>query len=264
MRKVQPKVFLISRPQLDWDQIREYLTEVGESALDWADRMWDADTDAGDALTEFGGRLCYRSWAPGLNVNVTKVREDSTEYLGNILEQQHGSVMEHANFSFVLRHVSRVLTHELVRHRAGCAYSQESLRYVRFTDLPVWFPDWALADEELMYQLRRWVEGTEDLQAWMADHFKLDEPGVKFSAKKMYTSFMRRFAPMGVATDILMTMNIRTLRHVIYMRTSMGAEEEIRLVMDQVAQLCLAEFPGLMQDFDPNEAREWAPKWVKV
>ena len=46
-------------------------------------------------------------------------------------------------FSFVLHNVSRVVTHELVRHRPGTAVSQESLRFVRLTDIPFWFPDWA-------------------------------------------------------------------------------------------------------------------------
>ena len=64
----------------------------------------------------------------GANPNVSKVRADRREYFANILRSAHGSVLEHANYSFALRNVSRVLTHELVRHRAGSAFSQESLR----------------------------------------------------------------------------------------------------------------------------------------
>jgi thymidylate synthase (FAD) len=75
---------------------------------------------------------------------------------------------------------------------------------------------------------------------------------------------MRRFAPDGVATGMLCTMNIRTLRHVIHMRTALGAEEEIRLVFDEVAKICLEEFPNLMQDYSPNEWQEWIPTYLKV
>src|SRR5262249_32603417 len=89
-----------------------------------------AGLNAGELLVEFGGRACYRSWEPGLNVNVTKVRTDQREYFANILRSAHGSVLEHANYSFALRNVSRVLTHEIVRHRAGSAFSHDSLRYV--------------------------------------------------------------------------------------------------------------------------------------
>ena len=64
---------------------------------------------------------CYRSWEPGLNPNVRKVPvKDQEAYLQNILKQQHGSVLEHAAASrFVLHNVSRVFTHEIVRHRPG-------------------------------------------------------------------------------------------------------------------------------------------------
>jgi len=61
------------------------------------------------------------------------VRSDRREYFENLLRSAHGSVLEHAGYSFALRNVSRVFTHELVRHRAGSAFSQESLRYVRLT-----------------------------------------------------------------------------------------------------------------------------------
>jgi thymidylate synthase (FAD) len=84
--------------------------------------------------------MCYRSWEPGLNPNVSRVRTDSAQYLGNVVRSQHGSVLEHANFTFVLHNVSRVLTHELIRHRAGSAFSQESLRYVRLVRHPVLVP----------------------------------------------------------------------------------------------------------------------------
>src|SRR3954470_18901298 len=58
------------------------------------------------------GRMCYRSWAPGLNPNVTRVRADSTAYLENILRSAHGSVLEHANYSFVFHNVSRVFCYD--------------------------------------------------------------------------------------------------------------------------------------------------------
>lgn len=260
MRHVKPEVFLIAKPQVDWDTIRRYLGGVGGES--WADRV--EGTSDGEALVEFGGRLCYRSWEPGLNANVSRVRQDSQEYLGNILSSGHGSVLEHANYSFVFHNVSRVFTHEQVRHRAGVAISQESMRFVRLTDIPFWFPEWATKDEELMRRSIELLHDMEEHQIWMAEHFGLDDTGVPFSEKKYKTSFMRRFAPDGVATGMLCTMNVRALRHVIFMRTALGAEEEIRLVMDEVARLALEATPNLMQDYSPNEDLEWIPMWEKV
>ncbi len=174
------------------------------------------------------------------------------------------SVLEHANYSFIFHNVSRVFTHEMVRHRAGVAVSQESMRFVRLTDIPFWFPDWAHADSELMERSMSLLHTMEEHQRWMADRFGLDDEGVPFHEKKHKTSFMRRFAPDGVATGMLCTINVRALRHIIYMRTALGAEEEIRLVMDAVAEKSLEAVPNLMQDYSPNEDREWVPTWLKV
>jgi thymidylate synthase (FAD) len=262
MKSVQPEVFLVARPELDYDQLAAYLQEVGgESWLEKLDRG-NLDNDALN-LAEFGGRLCYRSWEPGLNPNVVRVRADQDKYLENILSSAHGSVLEHVSFSFVLHNISRVASHELVRHRPGVAISQESLRFVRLADIPFWFPDWALADPELMKRATTLLEQMEEFQGWMAGHFGLDAEGVPFHEKKHKTSFMRRFAPDGVATGLLWTANIRTLRHTIEARTDPGAEEEIRLVFGKIAELMRAEAPALFDDYTVTDGA-WIPKWRKV
>jgi thymidylate synthase (FAD) len=206
---------------------------------------------------------CYRSWEPGLNPNVTRVRVDQDKYLENILASAHGSVLEHVSFSFVLHNVSRVLTHELVRHRPGTAVSQESLRFVRLADIPFWFPEWAQADAELMKRATALLEQMEEFQRWMAAHFRLDDEGVRFHEKKHKTSFMRRFAPDGVATGLLWTANIRTLRHTIEARTDPGAEEEIRLVFGKIGELMRSEAPALFADYSIEDGA-WIPRWRKV
>ena len=133
MYETEPTVHLISRPAVDPQAVRAYLNSIGGTS--WLDKQErDGGSDA-EALIEFAGRLCYRSWEPGLNPNVRKFRTDRREYFENLLASGHGSVLEHANFTFVFHRVSRVFTHELVRHRAGSAFSQESLRYVRLTDI---------------------------------------------------------------------------------------------------------------------------------
>lgn len=264
----KPDVYLISKPQLDWEEIRRYLEEVDQrtrsESSDWVNRVTLQNVPDGDALVEFAGRLCYRSWTPGANANVTKVREDSKEYLGNILASGHGSVTEHANYTFIFDNVSRVFTHEMVRHRAGMAVSQESMRFVRLTDIPFWFPEWAREDQALMDRSIKLLYSMEDHQLWMSKHFGLDDENVPFSEKKHKTSFMRRFAPDGVATGMVCTINVRALRHIISMRTALGAEEEIRLVMDEVAELALEATPNLMQDYSPDKHKQWIPEFLKI
>lgn len=173
-------------------------------------------------------------------------------------------MLEHVTFSFVLHNVSRVATHELVRHRPGTAISQESLRFVRLTDIPFWFPDWAQDDPELMKRASEMLARMEEFQTWMAEHFDLDEEGVKFAEKKHKTSFMRRFAPEGLATGLVWSANVRTLRHTLEARTAPGAEEEIRLLFAKIGEVVSAEAPTLFGDYEITEEGAWVPKWRKV
>lgn len=263
MHETRPEVFLIARPQVDVDGLRAYLDRVGGAG--WLDRRLDeaADGSVNDAelLVEAAGRACYRSWEPGLNANVTRVREDQQAYFANLLASAHGSVLEHASYSFAFRDVSRVFTHELVRHRAGSAFSQESLRYVRLTDIGFRVPP---ALEPVRDQVVSLVEQLEELQVSAAAELGLDDDGVPFAVKKEVTSALRRLAPIGLSTDILWTANVRTLRHVIEMRTAPGAEEELRLVFDRVAEVMVREAPGLFQDFECDADGTWVPAHRKV
>jgi thymidylate synthase (FAD) len=91
VRETTPEVFLIARPSLDADGLRGYLEAVGGAS--WLERR--GKSGAAETLVEFAGRACYRSWEPGLNPNVTRVREGQDEYLDNVLASGHGSVLEH-------------------------------------------------------------------------------------------------------------------------------------------------------------------------
>jgi thymidylate synthase (FAD) len=260
MRETTPSVFLICRPSIDIDAIRAYLQDVG--GLSWLERRLAGDElKSAETLVEFCGRACYRSWEPGLNPNVTRIREDQREYLGNLLRSLHGSVLEHANYTFAFRSVSRVFTHELVRHRAGSAFSQESLRYVRLADIGFRVP---AVLEPIRDQVINLVEQLEEFQVAAAEELGLDDEGVPFAVKKEVTSALRRLAPLGLSTDIVWTANVRTLRHVIEMRTSPGAEEELRLVFDKVARIMLDEAPSLFQDFEQAADGSWIPEHRKV
>ncbi len=281
MHETTPTVFLIARPSIDFEGMRAYLEDVGGES--WLERRLGEDAapegegdapegeghgselqagiNAGELLLEFGGRACYRSWEPGLNPNVSKIRTDRREYFANILRSGHGSVLEHASYSFALRNVSRVFTHELVRHRAGSAFSQESLRYVRLTDIGFRVPP---ALEPVREQVISIVEQLEEFQVSAAAELGIDQQGVPFHVKKEVTSALRRLAPIGLSTDIVWSANARTLRHVIEMRTAEGAEEELRLVFDKIARIMLAEAPNLFQDFVRHDDGSWVPENRKV
>lgn len=112
-----PRVFLVGQQCTNSPGINAFLHSEG--IKDWrTDSFQDAEV-----LSEIAGRLCYMSFAkprPGGN----------KKYLEHILESSHGTVLEHGTWNFIFTGVSRSLTHELVRHRAGMGYSQLSQRYV--------------------------------------------------------------------------------------------------------------------------------------
>ena len=97
MKTVEPKVFLVGETRIVEAGLRAFLEHTG--APDWSS---DAPSDS-ELLCETMGRLCYRSFEPGLNPNVTRIREGNAPYLANILQVGHGSVLEHAQLNFYFR-----------------------------------------------------------------------------------------------------------------------------------------------------------------
>ncbi len=260
MRDTTPQVELIARPSVDLEALERYLKTVGGESWLAGRRAEEQGSNPGQLLIEAAGRACYRSWKEGLNPNVKRVRKDQQQYFLNLLRSGHGSVLEHANYTFILWDVSRIFTHELVRHRAGSAFSQESLRFVRLDELPFRVPE---SMESLRPQIVSILETLEEFQISAAEHFGLDDEGVPFHHKKEITSALRRLAPEGLSTVIFWTANVRTLRHTIAMRTDAGAEEEIRLVFDAIGRIMQAEAPLLFGDFTVRDG-VWQTEHRKV
>ncbi|NOY70101.1 MAG: FAD-dependent thymidylate synthase [Deltaproteobacteria bacterium] len=267
MRNIEkPKAYLVAKSMLVNEGLNEYLKDIGNP--DWEPDKAAAD---GENLIEAAGRMCYRSWQPydpskpeATNPNVGRVRKGNAGYIGNVLKSGHGSILEHVSMTFICRNVSRVFTHELVRHRAGMAYSQESLRYVRLDDLPVWIPDSARANPEAEKKFADVIDFLENAQKEMARIFNFDDLE-DFTSKKMLTSMFRRLAPIGIGTTIVVTGNLRSWRHIIEMRTSVHAEEEIRIVCSQIAEICKKEYPHVFQDMSLNDTTgEWVFDHPKV
>lgn len=154
-------------------------------------------------------------------------------YIGK--EETYDLEVDHPAHNFV---ANGVVTHN----------SQESLRYVRLTDLGLWLPSCIDENPEMVTLFEKTFKNLEALQLEMARVYGLDEEGVDFDRKKKVTSAMRRLAPIGLSTSIGFTMNHRALRHILVMRTSRHAEEEIRLVFAEVGAICLMKWPNLYQD----------------
>ena len=235
----EPTVYLLGRQSLDPGELERFLADHGVST-------WQTDTEiAGEKLAEIAGRVCYLSFAkprPGGN----------QAYLGHILEVGHGSVLEHAVWNFVFTGVSRSLTHELVRHRAGVGFSQLSQRYVDESVAEYVEPDCIAADPELH---ALWLDAIGHAhQAYMklveklTEHFK-DEPD-KTLRRKLARQAARSVLPNATETKIFVTYNARALRHFIEMRASRFAEVEIRKLAVQVLRIMQTEAPHLFSDYE--------------
>jgi thymidylate synthase (FAD) len=206
---------------------------------------WIGDSTDGERLAEFAGRLCYMSQRNPAN-------RTTSEYLENIKRQGHGSVLEHATYSVLIEGVSRSLTHELVRHRAGWAYSQLSQRYVDESVADFVMPPAIIGDEALERAWREQVESAqrtyvslvEDLMqryGWVAD---------KVHRRKMAREAARAVLPNATEAKIVATGNVRAWRTMLELRASEGAEQEIRRFAIAALRLMQGEAPAIFSDFE--------------
>ena len=227
----EPKVTLISRP---------HFTEPPHLPVEWL-----GDSTDGERLAEFAGRLCYMSQA-------NPAKRNTRDYLENIKKQGHGSVLEHANYSILLEGVSRSLTHELVRHRAGFAYSQLSQRYVDESNACFVVPPAIIGDAKLEAVWKEEIEGAQktyvalveqlmERYGWVAD---------RVHRRKMAREAARAVLPNATETKIVVTGNARAWRTLLELRSSEGAEMEIRRCAIAVLRLLQREATGFFSDFE--------------
>ena len=274
MKWVRPKVTLLAGTMLYRTTVFEYLRERGVVEERLAAVMKTLSSVDSEALVGLAGKRCYLSFEPGINPNVKRVRADYEEHLGHMLEVGHGSVLEHANYTFGIEGGSRVFTGEMNRHRAGMAISEGSMRFISFDELvmvePPSFRRRPDSPEGMdMYDeiVRDAVKSIADMAetnylAAIAELRTLGYDSLPMERKKQLTSALRRGIPMGIATGGVWTGNVRALRHIITMRADPAAEEEIREVALMILAILRSEAPTLFGDFD-YEGRPQAAFWKR-
>lgn len=270
-KNVEIEVFPIAKTVVDRTEVRKWLDHLG--ATEYEIPAEEAATNAA-LIVALAAKQCYLSFQPGLNPNVTKVRSELTEYLDNIISSGHGSVLEHATFTFAINNVSRVFTGEMNRHRAGWAISERSMRYIRFDQCINWWLPLMLRDQEeddatarrLKYETRLKFHRMFAYQSNEYDELvrMWDVNDVPFHVKKQITSCLRRIIGMGCATGGVWTGNVRALRHVIALRTDPSAEEEIAFVFRMIAWEIHHSEPHLFRDLKRQENGSWTTNFPKV
>jgi thymidylate synthase (FAD) len=136
--------------------------------------------------------------------------------IAGVIESGHGSTIEHVVFTFAISGVSRTLSHQLVRHRAGVAFDQQSQRYVKFkgaaTMLPTTIDE---GDAGLRSRYEDQVGGALELYG------ELVEAGVPGEDARFVF-------PNATRTNLVMTTNLRALIHMSGLRLCTMAQWEIR------------------------------------
>ena len=170
------------------------------------------------------GRLCYKSQ-----------RTDSPgDFLRRRIEEGHESIIEHLAFTFHISGISRVCSHQLVRHRIA-SYTQVSQRYVDHSNAVFTTPESFAHSGEAWRAWNEFLGRAKKLYRFLLEH----------SVKREDARFV---LPQAVTTEIIVTMNARELRHFFKLRCSPRAQWEIRLLAKKMLKLAYEVAPNLFQD----------------
>jgi thymidylate synthase (FAD) len=247
-----PGVVVLARPTMNMGGLGGFLAGF-DSTLKFPEYLNDPTSlPDGAQLCKVAGQLCYMSFGPKRSMNAQAKR-----YFDNLKSSGHGSVFEHANFSLLFYGISRSVTHEVVRHRAGFSYSQLSQRFVsgrtlRFVERPEY-----RTDEQLHAQFLERIERAASEYAQLTNRLlEMQQAGVSILSAEARTDLRKKVQqtarsvlPNETEAPIVVTGNGRSWRHFIEMRASAHAEIEIR-EMALRAFLCLRQTdPVLFDDY---------------
>ncbi len=239
----EPSVYLVGFQETGFEELEQFLHS--ERVPDW---QTDTGSEA-ERLVEIAGRLCYMSFAkprPGGNKS----------YVGHILEVGHGSVLEHAVFSLLITGVSRSLTHELVRHRAGFGFSQLSQRYVDESECAFVLPPGIKKDEFNGYTYDLWEQSCKESQIMYSKLASLlQDESIQDATlrRKKAREAARSVLPNCTETKIFVTGNARAWRHFVELRGSIHADAEMQRLAVAVMKKLQDAAPNIFGDYEVTQ-----------
>jgi len=249
----RPGVVIISAPAVSISGMKDFLAGFPEE-YNFTDYLEDPGLLTSDEqLIKMAGQTCYASWGP------QRSRNDVIEkYIGNLVSSGHGSVLEHACFSVLIYGMSRSCSLEMVRHRAGTAFSQLSQRYVsgkvlRFVERPEYQNDEELHsrfERNIDFAAQEYEKIAQELLVKQISGDQLLSGAAKTDLRKKVQQAARSVLPNETETIMVMTANIRAWRHIINMRASEHAEIEIRDVAYKIFQVLRQVTPNMFADFE--------------
>jgi len=158
--------------------------------------------------------------------------------LDQVLKLGHTSVIEHASFTFAISDVSRSLTHQLVRHRIA-SYSQQSQRYVNLHE-----PNYVIPP--LISKNNKTKKAYEKTMEVIWEHYN------KLLQLNIPAEDARYVLPNATCTNIMVTMNARSLLNFFELRCCLHAQWEIRLLANKMLQEVKKVAPKIFQNTGPT------------
>lgn len=213
------------------------VTHNGHSPID--DYM-EPDTEAtyAEELSEFAGRGCYESYH-----KPNPATEKNRDYIRNIIDQGHESVLEHGSVSFYITGVSRALTHELVRHR-HFSFSQLSQRFVNEDEAAMVIPPALENDVSGISILGNTFSVA--LESYKELVQVLQEQGLP---RKQAREAARAVLPNCTETKLVISGNHRAWREFLKKRLDPAADAEIRRLAEMVRDQLKDVAPSMYEEF---------------
>ena len=187
--------------------------------------------------------------------------ESADDFVRMLSEIGHESPIEHANFTFAIEGVSRSLLAQLTRHRIA-SYSVRSQRYVSQRDFQYVIPPEIAADENASALFHQAMQADAQLYQQLTDlltkrHTQsflsqgMDEKSARRAAVKKAQEDARYVLPNACDTQLVMTMNARSLRNFFRQRCCERAQWEIRALAEQMFSLVYSVCPALFEKAGP-------------
>ncbi|OQA04975.1 MAG: Thymidylate synthase ThyX [bacterium ADurb.Bin400] len=248
----EPGAVMIAKTDTDLSEMRPFL-EGFDPTLEFDKYLDDpVKLPSTEQLIKTAGQICYVSYGPKRTTN-----QEADKYFTNIKVSGHGSVLEHASVTFLFYGVSRTLTHELVRHRAGFAFSQVSQRYVsgkvlRFVERPEFVNDpelHKLFEESIDASAKAYENLANMLMERQSEGAEVLSADRKTDLRKKVQQCARTLLLNAAEAPIVVTANMRSWRHFIEMRGSEHAEIEIRRLALLVYRSLKEIAPLLFNDY---------------
>lgn len=175
-------------------------------------------------------KLCYSS--SDINSLMNNLTTEKIEtFIKNLTDLGHQSPLEHCTFTFGIEGVSRALLAQLTRHRIA-SYSVKSQRYVKEGHFEYIIPQTIKEDDVLFLE---YIELMERIQSFYDS-----------AIKRGIQAEDARFAlPNACSTQLIMTMNIRSLLNFFELRCCERAQWEIREMANKMLDICKEIAPNL-------------------